>query len=124
MNQLLLLSFLIIILVILILIALDVDYLSRLFSHKKKLFLKSSSHSEDVGDINRQINMNVQLKSTIEKLILLCPVNAITKSNEPQESVIITKKQCLGYSCRECLRFVFLEKLDPETEEKGNERGN
>jgi len=104
-NQLLLLSFLIIIFVILILIALDIDYLSRLFSREVQTFPKSSFHT-DVVDISRQINLNVQSKSTIDKLIQLCPVNAISKPNKSQEGITISETQCLGYSCRECIRLV------------------
>ncbi|MFX1518150.1 MAG: hypothetical protein ACFFC6_17780 [Promethearchaeota archaeon] len=112
-KQLLLLFFLILIFAILILISLDIDYLSRLISHEELPYAKSSFHI-DVMEINRQINLNVQSKITIDKLIQLCPVNAISKPNDSQEGMIISETLCLGYSCRECLRLVLLNQFNTE----------
>ncbi len=117
--QLLFLSFILIIFVLLILLALDIDYLSRLFSHEESWnFTKTFSRKKDVGDINRQINLNVQSKSFVEKLIRICPAKAITKSNGHEEQMIISETQCLGYACRECLRLVLLTRYETEIHEK------
>ncbi|MFX0124910.1 MAG: hypothetical protein ACFFAE_14865 [Candidatus Hodarchaeota archaeon] len=117
-TQLLFLSFILLVFVLLILLALDVDYLSRLFSHGESWpFSKASSHKNDVGEINRQINLTVQSKNLTKKLIRICPVNAIVGSNEPEEYIIVSETQCLGYACRECLRFVLLKRHNMETNE-------
>lgn len=116
--QLLFLSFILIIFVLLILLALDIDYLSRLFSHEESWNItKTSSHKKDVGDINRQINLNVQSKSFVEKLIRICPADAITKSNGAEEQMIISETQCLGNACHECLRLVLLTRYKMEIHE-------
>lgn len=105
--QLLFLSFILIIFALLILLALDIDFLSRLFSNEESWpFTNTSSHEKDVEDITHQINLNVQSKNLIDKLIRICPVNAINQAGELKEEIQISKTQCLGYSCRECLRLV------------------
>ncbi|MFW9905649.1 MAG: hypothetical protein ACFFFH_15050 [Candidatus Thorarchaeota archaeon] len=109
-TQILFLSFILIILVLLILLALDIDYLSHLYSEKASwTFTKTSSHKKDVEAINRQINLNLPSKSMLEKLIQICPVNAINESSEFKESIIIVKSKCLGKICLECLRLVLSE---------------
>ena len=101
-TQLLFLSFILILLILFILLALDIDFLSRLFSHEKYWpFTKTSSHKEDIGDISRLINM--ESKGLAEKVIRMCPVNAITQSGE---LLNISEAHCLGYACGECLRLI------------------
>ncbi|UCG02255.1 MAG: hypothetical protein JSW11_22020 [Candidatus Heimdallarchaeota archaeon] len=117
-SQLLFLSFILIIFILLILLALDIDFLGRLFLREESWpFPKTSSHENDVEDIRRQINLKVPQKNLVERLIRICPVEAITKSSGPEDPIIISETQCLGYSCRECLRLVFSTHYNTEASE-------
>ncbi|MHA2203246.1 MAG: hypothetical protein ACW991_06115, partial [Candidatus Hodarchaeales archaeon] len=50
--------------------------------------------------------------------IRICPVGAITKSNGAEEQMIISEMQCLGYTCRECLRLVLLTRYKTKNHEQ------
>jgi ferredoxin-like protein FixX len=111
-TQLLFLSFILILLVLFILLALDIDFLSRLFSHEEYWTVtKTSSHKNNVGDINRLINLSVESNILAEKLIRICPVNAITPSGELLK---ISEKHCLGYACSECVRLIHYNKIQKQ----------
>ena len=106
--QLLFLSFILIVLVLFIFIALDINLLSRFFAREESWpFIRTDSHLKDVKDINQQINLKEHVGRNLGKnLIRICPVNAINYSHQLEEPIKIEEKQCLGYSCRECLRLV------------------
>ncbi|MFX1505326.1 MAG: hypothetical protein ACFFDC_04335 [Promethearchaeota archaeon] len=110
-TQLLFLSFILILLVLFILLALDIDFLGRLFSREKYWpFTKTSSHKNNIGDISHLINL--ESKGLAEKLIRICPTNAITQS---EKLLKISETHCLGYTCIECLRLIQYDKIQKET---------
>ena len=112
-TQLLFLSFILILLILLTLLALDIDFLSRVFSQEEHWpFSKTFSHKDTVGDINHLINRKVESKGFAEKLIRICPVNAITQSGELLK---ISETHCLGYACSECLRLIQYDKIQKQS---------
>jgi ferredoxin-like protein FixX len=109
-TQLLFLSFILILLVLFTLLALDIDFLSRLFSHEKYWpFTKTSSHKSHIEDISRLIN--IESKGLEKKVIRICPVNAITQIGEVLQ---ISETDCLGYACGECLQLIQYDKIQKQ----------
>lgn len=86
------------------------DLLNRLLVRKEtdNLILPLPIKAQ-IEDIFIQINSHEFSDKQINRLINICPVEAISSVNEPESFLKVSAEKCLGYSCLKCLEEIETE---------------